>query len=108
MFTIINNLEENDELQMFLPTELFSNNGIQKTQNSALSTMIAAGTLKLLRVQINRIRSIDNIWGFQMFGGLGDKYDEKIRVSYQADDTKIKIDMGLNSHIIFVQLMIIP
>jgi hypothetical protein len=43
-----------------------------------------------------------------MFGGLGDKYDEKIRVSYQADDTKIKIDMGLNSHIIFVQLMIIP
>jgi hypothetical protein len=52
--------------------------------------MVLGGTVKIIRIQLVKVRTTSSLWGFTL-GKLGDQYTEEITVTYQPDDSSFQI-----------------
>lgn len=88
---LITNLEQNDYIFLFMPTQLYSSDGNTNPNNFTVVMHLVPGTQKVIRVQLTRVRTTDTIWGFNIGGKIGDQYEENISINYQQDDTQLKM-----------------
>ena len=94
---LINNLEQSDNIFLFMPTQLYSSDGNSNPSNFTVVTSLIPGTQKIIRVQLTRVRTTHTIWGFNIGGNIGDQYEENISVNYQQDDTGMRLGKDLKA-----------